>query len=305
MAVPSKLVRLQFAIIRPFAKICSVNVLRFTQTTLGKLMVRPNKSKVRYSPKVFSDFVGEWIFPNEQKSDGIVLYLHGGGYVAGDIKYAKGFGTTLAVKNGIRVFCAAYRLAPEFAFPAALDDAVTSYKYLLESGFPAEKIIVAGESAGGGLVFALMLKLKELNLPLPAGLIALSPWTDLTLSGESYTYNVKNESLLTKNRLEFFASLYAADDAANPYISPLFGDLSDFPPSLIISGGDEILLEDSIRIHAKLLEANNQSEILVTPKMWHVYPMYGVKEAQKDHQTIFGFITEALNESEQFHVDAP
>ena len=124
----------------------------------------------------FGPFQGAWIMPKDERLQGVVLYLHGGGYTCGNLDYAKGFAATLSDECGVRVFCAAYRLAPEDRFPAALDDAVVSYQYLLSKGYPASQILLCGESAGGGLIYALCLRLKELRLPLPCGLIGISPW---------------------------------------------------------------------------------------------------------------------------------
>ena len=294
MAISTKLIRKQIALFKPIVSNCTIETARAAQTAMGNFMAGTHKTKVRYSPHVFRNFTCEWVIPKTQKLDGVILYFHGGGYAAGGIAYARGFGTILAAKNNMRVFCVAYRLAPENPYPAALEDALTAYEHLLESGYPADKIILCGESAGGSLIYALTLKLKELSLPMPCGLIALSPWCDLTQSGDSHNTNRDNDPSLTKERLDFFATLYS-DDPQNPYVSPLFGDLKGFPPSIIIAGGHEILLDDSVRLHEKLIACGCTSELLITPEMWHVYILYGVKEGKNDHLKISTFVMEALN----------
>ena len=292
MAISSKLLRMQLAFFKPFVNGCTIETARIGQAKLGELMANSHKNKVLYSPQIFHNFLGEWIAPKTQKNDGVILYLHGGGYVAGDIDYAKGFGTTLAAKNGIKVFCAAYRLAPEHRYPAALEDALTAYGYLLESGYESRQIFLCGESAGGGLIYALTLKLKEEGRELPAGIIAISPWTDLTASGASYEKNREADPSMTRERLAYYAKLYA-DDYLDPYVSPLFGELTHMPPSLIFVGGDEIMLDDAVFMHERLLKAGSQSELVVTPGMWHGYILYGVSEAKKDHEKISTFLKEA------------
>jgi len=303
MAISTMLIRMQIALFKPFVNWCNIDTSRLAQKKMGELMVRTHRAKVSFSSKIFDNFVGEWIIPKKQKFEGIILYLHGGGFVSGDIEYAKGFGAIISAKNGIRVFCAAYRLAPEYTFPAALDDALEAYKYLLNSGYSSDKILLCGESAGGGLIYSLTLELKKQSLPLPCGLIAISPWSDLTLSGESHNINIKNDPSLTKERLGYYASLYASD-TTNPLVSPLFGDLTLFPSSLIFVGGSEILLDDSVSLHKKLIECGSRSELIITPEMWHAYILYGIKESKNDHIKISEFIVETLHEATQIEMDA-
>lgn len=303
MAISTKLIRMQISFLKTFTGSLKIDTARLGQEKLGEFMASTHKSKVRYSLQEFSSFQAEWVIPKMEKQSGVLLYLHGGGYVSGDIAYAKGFGTILAAKNNIRVFCVAYRLAPEHPFPAALEDSLAAYQYLLDCGYDAEKIILCGESAGGGLLYALTIKLKEQALPLPGGLIAISPWTDLTLSGKSHISNSKNDPSLETARLHYYASLYT-DDVTNPLVSPLFGDLSSFPPSLLFVGGDEILLDDAVKLHEKLIEYGNLSELVVTPKLWHAYILYGIAESKMDHAKISEFIVEILHETEKIEMDA-
>ena len=189
MAFSTKLLRMQLELFKPFVNGCTLEVARSGQDKLGQLMARTHQSEVEYEEAVFPCFSGEWIRPRQRRRRGVILYLHGGGYVAGDISYARGYGTILCAKNGMDVFCAAYRLAPEAPYPAALEDAQQAYQYLLDSGYMPQEILLCGESAGGGLIYALALQLRDQGKPLPACLIAISPWVDLTLSGKSYEEN--------------------------------------------------------------------------------------------------------------------
>ncbi len=251
------------------------------------------------------------IYPQDEVSPGVILYLHGGGFVAGGLTYAKGFGSALAAKCGIRVLCVAYRLAPEHIFPAALDDAMDAYGYLLTSGFAPAEILLCGESAGGGLCYSLCEKLKDKGRTLPAGIIAISPWTDLTASGASYEDNKKNDPSMTVERLKYFADcyLYGADPAqkglhpktnpdaeddkrrkSDPLISPLFAPLDGMPPSAIFVGGDEIMLHDATEMHARLVAAGAESHLTVKEGMWHGYILYNLKENEGDFDKIRRFI---------------
>ena len=280
LAIPEKALRVQLALLKPFIDASSTEVVRAAQDRVGELMSRSHENRVRYSTQVFRNFVAEWVVPKAIKHDGVVLYLHGGGYVTGDLEYAKGFGTILAARNGIKMFCPAYRLAPEHPFPAALDDAVEAYRFLLDEGYEPERILLCGESAGGGLCYALALRLKELQLPMPRVIIAMSPWTDLTMSGESFVTNEEVDPSLSQKTLAYYADAYAKEHVSEPLVSPLFGDLTGLPPSLIFAGGSEILLDDSVMLCDRLIEAGCTAELHVEPNMWHVYVLYGVKQAQ-------------------------
>lgn len=292
MSLSSKLLRMQLSVLKPWLDGTTLDTSRALQQKIGLLQARTHQKFVNFEPRCFERFEAEWVIPKCDAEDGIILYLHGGGYVAGDLEYARGFGSILSVKIGRKVFCPAYRLAPEHPFPAALEDALESYRYLLGEGFSPGKITLCGESAGGGLIFSLTMKLRELGLPMPRGIVAISPWTDLTLSGGSYAANMACDPSLTRERLQCYASLYAGDETANPYVSPLFGQLSGFPPSLIFVGGDEVLLDDSVRLNARLLACGCRSELVVTPGMWHVYTLYGIAEARRDFRKIDSFMRE-------------
>ncbi len=307
MKISSKLIRKQLSVFKPFVSGCSLKNARRGQDKLGGLMASIYKSSVKVAKHNFGLFEGAMITPKDEVGEGIILYLHGGGYTCGDLEYAKGFGSVLAAKCGLRVFCAAYRLAPESIFPAAVDDALLTYHYLIRKGYPASSIVLCGESAGGGLIYALCLKLKSLGEPLPAGLIGISPWTDLTSSGASYQINREIDPSMTQERLKYFADCYIHGDQAgisdpikdsarkrNPLVSPIFGNLSSFPPSLIFVGGDEIMLDDARGIHERLLSYGNRSQLVVTPHMWHAYVLYCLDENENDFVRIRSFLRSVL-----------
>ena len=290
-----KFVRANLRYLKGFMTESSLSAARKTHVLLGDFMAVAHRSGVRHERRSFDSFEGEWIIPEEEKRAGVILYLHGGGYTCGNIEYARGFGTVLAGDFGMRVFCCAYRLAPEFPFPAALEDAVAAYEYLISSGFEPDKIILCGESAGGGLCYALSLKLYELGRPQPAGIVAISPWTDLTLSGKSHRENREIDPSMTTERVRFFAECYSAD-RENPLVSPVFfnKDSAAFPPSLIFAGGDEVLLDDSKMMHKRLCDAGFRSELIIRPNMWHAYVLYDLKEYRADYDKIGRFLDRRL-----------
>ena len=293
MGLPAKLVRAQLNFFKPFVANCSLEVTRKGQDKLGELMEAIHRRDVIVRDHDFGPFQGAWIIPKDERRQGVILYLHGGGYTCGNLDYAKGFAATLSDECGVRVFCAAYRLAPEERFPAALDDAVVAYQYLLSKGYPARQILLCGESAGGGLIYALCLKLKQLRLPLPCGLIGISPWTDLTGSGKSYITNRDIDPSMTPELLQFYAGCYT-DDPKNPLCSPLFGDLTGLPPSLLFVGGDEVMLDDTRMLHQKLLDCGCKSQMIVAPERWHAYVLYYLNENMSDFDTINDFLTRVL-----------
>ena len=295
MELSAKLVRSQLNFFKPFVANCSLEVTRKGQDKLGELMTALHKREVLVKDHAFDSFQGAWVMPKDQRRSGVILYLHGGGYTCGSLEYAKGFASTLASECGVRVFCAAYRLAPENRFPAALDDALEAYRYLLKKGYGPKQILLCGESAGGGLIYALCLKLKELGMELPCGLIGISPWTDLTGSGASYEEHKDIDPSMTKALLEFYAKCYT-DDPADPLCSPLFGDLTGLPPSLLFAGGDEIMLDDARLLHEKLLQCGCRSKLHIAPERWHAYVLYCLEENMaEDFQTIDHFLTKNLS----------
>ena len=293
MSISAKTLKTQLAIFKPIFKSCSLKTIRKGQNKIGELMEFKHRGNIIEKDHEFDNFVGSWIIPKDERRHGVILYLHGGGYTCGDLEYAKGFGSTLAVETGARVFCTAYRLAPEHPYPASLDDCLESYKYLLKKGYLPSDIALCGESAGGGLCYSLCLKLKEENMELPCSIISISPWVDLTLSGQTISSNKDIDPTMTKEMLDFFADCYTKD-RKNPFVSPVFSDLSNMPPSLIFVGEDEILLDDSRTMCNNIQLKNGISKLVIKPERWHGYLLFGLKEDEKDFELICKFLNKYM-----------
>lgn len=211
--------------------------------------------------------------PNTER---VILQLHGGGYIgAMRNKYRSFAGLYNELGRGVNVFTPDYRVAPEHPYPAALQDAVSAYQWLIEAGCLPSKIVVAGDSAGGGLALALCLYLKDHGIELPEGLILMSPWTDLTASGESYEKNYTLDPLFgnTRDSMIYNLDYIGEEDPTNPYISPLFGSFEGFPPMLIQVGSIEMLLSDSTSLAQKAKEAGVKVRLSIYEEMFHVFQM--------------------------------
>ena len=227
--------------------------------------------------------------------DHVILQLHGGGYM-GAVRnaYYVFAGLYNEVSHGCNVLTPDYRVAPEHPYPAALEDAVASYQWLLDKGYYGEQIIVAGDSAGGGLAMALCMYLKDHHMPMPGGVVAMSPWTDLTASGESYETNYERDPLFgnTKDSL-IYVNDYAGDhDKMDCYISPLFGDFRGFPLMLIQVGSLEMLLSDSVSVAAKAREQGIRVRLSIYEGMFHVFQMayLNIPESKKAWAEVGKFI---------------
>ncbi len=208
--------------------------------------------------------------------DRVILQLHGGGYM-GAIRnaYYVFAGLYNEVSHGCSVLTPDYRVAPEYPYPAALEDAVASYRWLLERGWSGEQIVVVGDSAGGGLAMALTMYIRDHDMPIPGGIVAMSPWTDVTASGESYTTNYESDPLFgkTKDSLIYVNDYAGEHDPMDCYISPLFGDFRQFPPMLIQVGSIEMLLSDSVDAAAKARHQGVRVRLSVYEGMFHVFQM--------------------------------
>ena len=210
------------------------------------------------------------------RGDKVILQLHGGGYT-GAVRnaYYVFAGLYNEVSHGCSVLTPDYRVAPENPYPAALEDAVASYQWLMDKGYFGEQIILGGDSAGGGLAMALCMYLKDHHMPMPCGIVARSPWTGLTASGESYETNYEKDPLFgnTKESL-IYVNDYAGDhDKMDAYISPLFGNFKEFPPMLIQVGSIEMLLSDSVSVAAKARQQGVKVRLSVYEGMFHVFQM--------------------------------
>jgi monoterpene epsilon-lactone hydrolase len=214
----------------------------------------------------------EWLRTSGTRADAALLYLHGGGYVIGSARSHRHLAGAIATGAGIACLFPDYRLAPEHPFPAAVDDAVSAYRWLLERGVAGGRIVVGGDSAGGGLVVATLLALRQHGLALPAAGVCISPWVDLTCSGASYDTKATSDPIVKRQGVLQMAQHYLGGaDAKTPLASPLFADLSGLPPLLIHVGSDEVLLDDSTRLAARMRAAGGKVELEVWPDMIHVW----------------------------------
>ncbi|MEJ6952614.1 alpha/beta hydrolase [Natronospora cellulosivora (SeqCode)] len=238
----------------------------------------------------------EWILLDETNQDKVILYFHGGGYICGDIEGHRSLTAKFVKESGIGALLFEYRLAPENPYPAALDDAVKAYQYLLEEGISASNIVFLGDSAGGGLCLATTLYLRDNGFELPAAVVSYSPMTDLKCTGESHLSKAK-VCLSPKGCGEAFAKHYAGDYQLDlPYISPLYGDLRGFPPTLIYVGEDETLRDDSILFAEKAKKAGVDITLRVGEGMFHCFPAMAplFPEAKKAMEEICIFIKERV-----------
>ncbi len=285
----STLVRSQIGLINPLIKSMGLDQSRKLQDGLAKLGKGPLAVQVKFKQVDFPDFSCAWAIPVRGRVRCSALYLHGGAYTAGTLPYAKRFGGELARTTGRAIFCVGYRLAPENPFPAALDDALTAYRHML-TRFAPEEIAIIGESAGGGLTFALLQTLKAEGLPMPAYAVAISPWMDLTMQRTDPEREEK-DPLLSREALLESAMLYAGGRPLdNPLVSPIHGDLHGLPPTLIFVGTDEILYGDSVALDEKLRASGVDSTLVVEEGMWHVYVFYGVPESKRAFSMIRSFL---------------
>jgi len=244
-------------------------------TEKGGKMFGKLPAEVEVEPVTVGTMYAEWMkFPsnNGQKA---MLYFHGGMYVTGSPQSHRQHVYKFVKGSGVNALVFDYRLAPEHPFPAALNDALAAYNYILESGFIPSNIVFAGDSAGAGLCLATLLAIKDKDIALPAGAAVLSPWTDLMLTGKSYKANV-NKCLSPKGSAENASQFYAGEtDKRNPFVSPLYGDLKGLPPLHISAGGNEILLDDSIQFAKKARVAGVEVTLRVDKGMCHCYPAFG------------------------------
>jgi monoterpene epsilon-lactone hydrolase len=217
----------------------------------------------------------EWIRPKDRtRVVGAILYCHGGGYVVGNLSTHRALVAELALASHCDALLFDYRLAPEHPFPAGLDDALRAYRYLLEN-YRADQIVLAGDSAGGGLALALMMRLRNEGMPLPAGALLMSPYADLTFSGNSIWERADREVVIDPAFMPLWAEWYSAGHPKDhPLISPLFGDYTGLPPMLIQVGTDEVLLDDSVRVAEKARAAGVKVELEQWPGMFHVWQFF-------------------------------
>ena len=252
---------------------------RQSQDAIGAIL--SNTRDIRYREFEIDGMYAEWISVNRaHMKKYVILYCHGGGYSTGSRIYARTLTTKLAMSTSMDVLCFDYRLAPEHPYPAATEDAMKIWNYLMLLGYGARDVIIAGDSAGGNLALSLVLKLKEEKRLLPRGIILMSPWTDLTVSGKSHMTRADIDPVLDADYLrEMIANYAEGEELENPFISPLFGDYAGFPPVYIQVGDNEILLNDATMLHKKMVRENVSVKIDIFKGMWHVFQMSPFKTA--------------------------
>ena len=260
---------------------------------LGKL-----PAQIEVSPVTIDGLSAEWILPSHATKDKVILYFRGGGYVLGSSRSHLPIVAKFVKNSGVGALLFDYRIAPEHPFPAALDDSIAAYRWLLAQGVSPSHIVFLGDSAGGGLCLATLLALRDQGIPLPAAAVALSPWTDLKNTGESLKTKAKVDQLTWGESWIIFSKYYAGDnDPGNPWISPLYGDLHGLPPVLIYVGENEVLLDDSTRFAKKAKDAGVDVTFKVWEGMFHCFPACApfFPEAKQAMDEICTFIKTHIN----------
>lgn len=283
----------------------------FTNTDHVALRRMVNNSSRRMpKPPADIDFRSEriegipclWVKAMGAEPEKLILYLHGGGYIFCSAHTThKDILWRLSVASKCRVIAPDYRLAPEHPYPAALEDVIKVYRWLLDQGYKPENIVIAGDSAGGGLTYGTVLKIRDLGLPLPAATVGMSPWTDLAVTGESVVTNLKRDALIPGDGLPEGAEYYLAGASPrDPYASPLYGDPTGLPPTLIQVSKDEVLLDDSRRLAAKYRAAGVPCELELwdgMPHVWQTLAMF-IPEGKTAINRIGSFIAKHLHQKE-------
>jgi acetyl esterase/lipase len=232
----------------------------------------PVQAGVDVQPVLISAIRGEWVVPESAQGRRVILYFHGGGFIAGSPESHRPLIARLAHAASARALVPQYRLAPEFPYPAALRDAADSYRWLLTQGITPANIVFAGDGSGGGLVFATLLALRNAGLPLPAAALCFSPWADMTLSGWSMLKNKGSDDALSWELLATCARHYLKGASpAEPFASPLYGDFRGMPPMMIHAGSLEVLKDDASRLGERAAAANINVNVEVYEGMPHLF----------------------------------
>ncbi|MCR5108162.1 MAG: alpha/beta hydrolase [Lachnospiraceae bacterium] len=235
----------------------------------------------------------EWIVPDSAHDKRyVILYCHGGGYTCGSINYARVLSSKLCIHTGLTVFSFEYRLSPENPYPAAIDDAMTVWDHLMYLGYGAKDIIICGDSAGGNLALEICSRLRSENRILPRAMALMSPWTDMTMSGDSYDECKDIDPILTAEYIKACRGAYAGShvDFSLPQFSPLYEDFDGYPPVLVQVGSNEILKSDSERLVERLKKSDVRALLEVYEDGWHVFQQMPIRKASKAINSIGGFI---------------
>jgi acetyl esterase/lipase len=238
----------------------------------------------------------EWVVAAGVTGERVVLFFHGGAYHLGSPARLRGLLALLSAAAQARVLSASYRLAPEHPFPAAVEDALTAYRWLIAGGTHARQVVISGDSSGGGLALAALVALRDAGDPLPGAAVVISPWTDLDLGGESLRSRAAVDVMLTPDGAREAADWYlAGQDARHPYASPLYADLHGLPPLLAQVGEDELLLDDACRLVERARAAGVNATLEVWPGMWHIFALQGMyPESRQAMQRLGAFLSHHL-----------
>ena len=260
--------------------------------------VFPTPADVAIEAVTAAERPAEWLRPPGVRTDAAVLYLHGGGYVIGSPRSHRHLAAAIARAAGTPALLVDYRLAPEHPFPAALEDALAAYAWLLARGIAPEQVVVAGDSAGGGLTVATLLALRDRGLPGPGGGVCISPWVDLACSGATYVTRKNADPIVDRESVTMMAQAYAGTgDFKAPLLSPLYADLRGLPPLLVQVGSDEVLLDDALGLGERARVAGVDVAVEEWPAMIHVWhwflPM--LDEAQRAVDGIGRFVRARLD----------
>ena len=251
---------------------------------------------LKVEPFTISGMKAEWLIPEGADPSKLILYTIGGGYISGTCNDHRTLVAKVAMTSGVAVLMFDHRLAPEHPYPAALEDSLTAYRWVLVQGYSPKNILIMGESAGGGLCLATLLAIRDQGLPLPAAGVALSPWTDLKLTGDSY--RTRTKVCISPPGMNVVCSKYYVGDhdPTEPWISPLYGDLHGLPPLYIDVGEYETMLDDSTRFAAKAQAAGVETTLVIGKKMIHCYPLMAgmFPEATQALENVCGFIKRKL-----------
>jgi monoterpene epsilon-lactone hydrolase len=270
-----------------------IDVAKMRRRTDQVARLLPAHRQVNVSHIDVDGVPAEWLVPPGVPDDRALLYLHGGAWVLCSARLYRSFVSQLAFLSQTRALVIDYRLAPEHPFPAGLEDCLTAFKYLIDSGIPPAKIVVAGDSAGGNLTLALLVALRDRGSPLPGAAVGISAGTDLTGSGQSHQSRARLDPVLGSHRADTLVRWYAGEnDLHHPLISPLFADLHGLPPMLLHVGDHEILLDDSTRLAEKARADGVEATLVVWPDMFHAFPIFSpiLPEARQATRQIADFI---------------
>lgn len=272
----------------------ATDTIEHTRGRLKKLTdMAPVPRGVKYESVSCDGVPAEWATPDNLQHPGVVLFLHGGAYVAGSIETHRAMVGRIAKASRTKCLSIEYGLAPERPFPHGINDAVKAYHWLINKGYDHKKIVICGDSAGGGLTVATLVKLRDEGAPQPAAGVAMSPWLDLLCLGDSGIKLAKEDPMLTRESGLIYAKLYGTEhDLKHPHISPLYTDPKGLPPLLIQVSSSEILLDDTTRFEKKAREAGVHIEVEYWPKMVHVWQAFSpyLPEAKRALNKMGAFI---------------